>query len=254
MTTSAFQNKPSSRFALGFERFTNSDTPALLFIGLCWIIAIILVNPIGEFPSVDDWSYVSAVRVLVERGEIKFSDSTATNLISQVFWGAFFALPFGVSYTALRISTLVARSLARLRFTGLFVMRIGRFHGAPGGAFADVQSHLLRALFHLHDGRALRRDADWGDALSDGGFALGVAIDVRLGGCSRSSRSSAAKPALPSLSRMAGAYLVKHGLRAKAVAISVLPVVTFVGVQYAYQYWLSAPGTNAGSEKHIAYS
>src|SRR5688572_26577028 len=93
-------------------KILSGDGAALAFIALSWLTAIILVDPRGEFPSVDDWAYLTSVRALVERGEISFSDWNAANLISQLFWGAVFALPFGVSYTSLRISTLVAALLA----------------------------------------------------------------------------------------------------------------------------------------------
>ncbi len=91
--------------SLGSRHPLRRDAVALIFIAACWMAAIILVNPIGEFPSVDDWSYLLAVRALVESGEIRFSDWTGANLLSHVAWGSLFALPLGVSYTTLHIST-----------------------------------------------------------------------------------------------------------------------------------------------------
>ena len=60
-----------------------------------------------EFSVLDDWAYYASVKALVEHGQLVFSNWTATNLISQIAWGAMFAIAFGTSYTVLRFSTLV---------------------------------------------------------------------------------------------------------------------------------------------------
>ncbi|MCX7015427.1 MAG: glycosyltransferase family 39 protein, partial [Candidatus Sumerlaeota bacterium] len=60
------------------------------------------------FPLNDDWSYAQAVRSLLITGHIRLSEWTFMTLVGQVSWGALFCLPFGFSYTALRLSTLVA--------------------------------------------------------------------------------------------------------------------------------------------------
>jgi hypothetical protein len=67
---------------------------------------ILLVNPTGEFPLNDDWSYAHAVQTLVESGRLELTGFTSMPLIAQVFWGALFCLPFGFSFMALRISTI----------------------------------------------------------------------------------------------------------------------------------------------------
>src|SRR4051812_40826115 len=84
-----------------------NDVYCVVLLISVWVAAAFLVNPVGNFPWNDDWAYGSAVRALVEQGDLRFSDWTAPNLISQVLWGALFCLPFGFSFTALRISTLV---------------------------------------------------------------------------------------------------------------------------------------------------
>jgi len=77
--------------------------PALL--GLIWISMIMLANPIGDFPLNDDRAYGYSVQRLLQQGQLRFSDWTATNLLGQVLWGALFCLPLGFSFTALRLST-----------------------------------------------------------------------------------------------------------------------------------------------------
>lgn len=88
------------------------DYAAVLIPVAIWLIAVILVNPVGNIPLNDDWSYASTVRTLLETGQFTPGGYTSMTLIGQTLWGALFCLPFGFSYTALRISTLVAASIA----------------------------------------------------------------------------------------------------------------------------------------------
>src|SRR5262249_41975781 len=88
-------------------RDRSPDSICMMLLCLIWVLAAIAVNPVGDFPLNDDWAYGSAVRTLLEEGDLRFSDWTATNLIAQVLWGAMFCLPTGFSFTALRVSTLV---------------------------------------------------------------------------------------------------------------------------------------------------
>lgn len=84
------------------------DARYLSLLMLIWAVAAVIVDVRGEFPVGDDWAYRFSVISLLQDGVVRLSDWTATSLLSQVYWGALFALPFGASYTALRISTLVA--------------------------------------------------------------------------------------------------------------------------------------------------
>lgn len=87
------------------------DALALLAI---WLLAIVIVNPLGNFPLNDDWSYGKAVAVLLREGAFRPTGWTAMTLFSQALWGALFCLPFGFSFTALRVSTLVLGLVAVL--------------------------------------------------------------------------------------------------------------------------------------------
>jgi 4-amino-4-deoxy-L-arabinose transferase-like glycosyltransferase len=79
-----------------------------LAIVLCgWLLLVLVANPTGEFPLNDDWSYSKAVENLVEHGRLEFTDFTSMTLVAQVLWGALFSLPFGFSFLALRLSTVV---------------------------------------------------------------------------------------------------------------------------------------------------
>jgi putative effector of murein hydrolase LrgA (UPF0299 family) len=75
---------------------------------LCgWLLLVLVANPSGEFPLNDDWSYSKAVENLVVHGRLAFTDFTSMTLVAQVLWGALFSLPFGFSFLALRVSTVV---------------------------------------------------------------------------------------------------------------------------------------------------
>ena len=82
----------------------------LSVIALLWCISIVIVNPVGDFPIIDDELYGPAVRTLVETGHYRPPEATMT-FITNGLWGALFCLPAGASFTALRFSTLVASLL-----------------------------------------------------------------------------------------------------------------------------------------------
>ncbi len=75
-------------------------------LGAAWVACTVLINPIGDFPLNDDWSYGLPVEVLLKERVLKFTDNQAASLLAQLFWGGLFCLPQGFSFTALRLSTL----------------------------------------------------------------------------------------------------------------------------------------------------
>src|SRR3990172_4055803 len=82
------------------------DLFALLAITAAWVAMALLVRPSGDFPLNDDWMYGWTVRSLVTEGTLRILPVTSPTLLAQALWGALFCLPFGFSFTALRISTL----------------------------------------------------------------------------------------------------------------------------------------------------
>lgn len=84
--------------------------PTLIYLLLLFFFfagAIWLVNPVGNFPLNDDWSYAQTVQRLVQDGEYRLTGWTSMPLLTQVFWGSLFTQLFGFSFTALRFSTLL---------------------------------------------------------------------------------------------------------------------------------------------------
>jgi hypothetical protein len=114
---------------LPLARLKDSDIPALGLLVLLWIAAALIIDPSGDFAVVDDWAYAQSVQALIEGRGFILSDWTATNLASQVFWGAGFATLFGYSMTVLRWSTLTLGLIG-----GLAVFRLFRLAGVTRNA------------------------------------------------------------------------------------------------------------------------
>ena len=100
MTPTEAQGKPPpwSRRAVALD--------LALLAGL-WLIAILLVNPHGNFPLIDDWIYAPTVHSIMLGLGPKLKDWGSATLVAQTYWGALFCSVFGFSFTTLRLSTLV---------------------------------------------------------------------------------------------------------------------------------------------------
>ncbi len=221
----------------------SQDAAALLCITVSWTVAVAIVNPLGEFPAVDDWAYLISVRTLVEQGELRLSDFASQNLVSHLLWGSLFAWPFGVSYTTLRMSTLVAALLGAVSLY-LLVRNVGQpallalfaalillfnpiffvlaFSFMTDVPFVAMQTAaMLLLLYGLNSGSRASSILGW---LLTAAALLsrqtGLAVPLAYG----------------------GAYLGKHGLGLKWLAFACLAVLAFVGLQLAYEYWLATSG------------
>ena len=111
----------------------------LSVITFLWILAVAMVNPVGDFPLNDDWSFGLAVKHLVENGGYQPTGWTAMTLITQTLWGALFSAIFGFSFTALRFSTL---SMSLFGILGAYLL--GRQLG--GGRFPSTAVALTLAF------------------------------------------------------------------------------------------------------------
>ena len=83
--------EPKGGFLLSLR--SDNDFARVCLLAFLWIVATCLVNPIGDFPLADDWSYGWTVKHLLETRDYLPSDWGAPNLISQVIFGALFCLP-----------------------------------------------------------------------------------------------------------------------------------------------------------------
>lgn len=87
------------------------DISIFIFI---WIVTISIVNPIGNFPLNDDWSFALTVKHLLDHGYFRPTDWASMTQLTNTLWGSLFCLPLGFSFTTLRISTLTIALLAIL--------------------------------------------------------------------------------------------------------------------------------------------
>jgi hypothetical protein len=83
------------------------DLVYLFFLFLLWILSILIVNPTGEFPLNDDWSYAIPVKSFIEQGKFKFIEWPAMTLIGHTLAGSLFC--FGkFSFLSLRLYVLLS--------------------------------------------------------------------------------------------------------------------------------------------------
>ncbi len=95
------------------------DLIALFGLSTVWLIAVVIANPLGDFPLNDDWSMGLTVKRLIEEGSYHPTGWTSMPLVSQALWGALFCTPKGFSFTALRTSTLTLSLAGTLGMYGL---------------------------------------------------------------------------------------------------------------------------------------
>jgi uncharacterized membrane protein YuzA (DUF378 family) len=94
---------------------------------MLWISAILLVNPLGDFPLNDDWAYGKVVEHWLKDGQFRLINWGEMTLFSHVVHGLVITKIFGFSYTTLRISTLI------ISFIGILgVYRLGNICGLNG--------------------------------------------------------------------------------------------------------------------------
>lgn len=107
--------------------------------------SIVLAWPAGDFPLVDDWSYAWSVEHLLRTAKLAIIDLASAFPVTQVAWGAVFALPQGLSFTTLRLSTIVLALVGILAFYELL-----RHAGArPAVALAGCGALLWNPVYFV---------------------------------------------------------------------------------------------------------
>lgn len=229
--------------AAGREVSAPSDIPALLFLALVWIALSVLSLPLGDFPINDDWVHGLAVKALLATGRFSLPSVTAANLLVQVYWGALFCLPFGFSFTALRLSTLAlglvgvlslfallreARASRRLALFGALSVAVNPLYfGLAHSFMSDVPFLALVLVATWLFVRGITRDgAGWMIA----GFALAM-LDILL-----------RQFALAAVVGFGIAYVFRRGITWKTLAVAILPVTAGLALHLSYARWLIATG------------
>jgi len=236
-TTAAIGERGSS---ILLQRKTAWD---LLGITLVWGLAVLLVNPVGDFPLNDDWAMGETVKQLIETGSYRPSGWTSMPLITQVFWGALFCLPNGFSFTALRCSTL-AMSWFGVIGAYLLIRRLGRPRllsviCSLALAFNPIYFALSNTFMTDVPFAALVIWSSWflvrhlqSESLSD--LVLGTALATAATLCRQLGLC------LPLAFGVA--LLVKRGWHWRWVVRSVVPFVVVAAALAALQHWLTITG------------
>ena len=120
-----------------------TDRTAKLLLIAAFLLAVLLVDPRGDFPLNDDWGVGFTTFHLLRTGTIEFTPFASATAYLQFVWGALWATLFGESYTVLRCgvlalslgSTLLAYSLLR------------SVNASPGFALFGAAALLFHPLF-----------------------------------------------------------------------------------------------------------
>lgn len=229
--------------SLSFGRLAKADIINILLIIALWFFMVILVNPLGNFPMIDDWVYGLSVKYLLENGDFRLPSYASANVFSQVYWGALFCLPFGFSFTALRFSTLTlglvgvlvtyvllreVNTNSKISLIGAFLIAINPIYFGLSNTFmTDVPffAFFVLSLYFLI--RGLKRD-------SNTEIIIGIAISY-----------------IALLIRQLGliiplafgvAYLVKKSPNLQNIIKVLIPILLGLSIQIFYHRWLNITG------------
>ncbi|MEK7255755.1 MAG: glycosyltransferase family 39 protein, partial [Bacteroidota bacterium] len=216
----------------------------LLPLFAIWLGAVLLVNPFGDFPLNDDFSYGKSVRNLAVDDKFLLDKWLAQTLAAQVFWGAAFCKAFGFSFTVLRFSTLllgfagVAASYFLCRELGqgrrlalLFALTVAfnpLFFSLSFTFMTDVPFFTFSILSTLFFIKALRSNSALGtpnSVLFWGAFFALAATFVRQIGLM-----------LPVA--FAVTWLCLRGFRWKSFPLAMLPATVIFAAFFGYNHWL----------------
>lgn len=229
---------------LFINKLARIDKINFMVLTAIWVFMVILVNPLGDFPMIDDWVYGLAVKSILEQGDFRLPSPASANVFAQAFWGALFCLPFGFSFTALRFSTLtlglvgvlVTYALLReinatpkISLLGALLMVVNPIYFGLSHTFmTDVPFYAfwVLALYCLIYG--LKRDTNF--AVVMGILISYIALLIRQFGI------------ILSLG-FAVSYLVKKGFNSLGNIVQALsPVLIGLGIQIFYVKWLFTTG------------
>ena len=151
-------------------------TTDMLGIASLWCLSFLVVNPLGDFPLNDDWSFGLTVKHLVENGDFRPSGWFPMPFITNALWGSLFCIPFGFSFTALRISTItlsligilgvyiLVRGLRQPRWLAVIIaLTLGFnpvYYALSNTFMTDVPCAAIMILAAIFFARALRSDSN----------------------------------------------------------------------------------------------
>jgi 4-amino-4-deoxy-L-arabinose transferase-like glycosyltransferase len=88
----------------------------LMVVLTFFALACLLVSPLQNVGVIDDWTYAWSVEHFLKTGHLAVLDWSAHYPIFQTLWGSLFALPFGISFGVLRVSTIILAVVGCMAF------------------------------------------------------------------------------------------------------------------------------------------
>lgn len=198
-----------------------------------WVVLIILMNPRGEFPMMDDWIYQRMVAAWIADGRLAIPDVTQMVAVGHVALGVAIARLAGLSFEALRLAILVigwlgivavyaacrafgaGPAVASLAAATLLVNPVYLMMSAT--FMTDVPFFLLSTLALIFYARAL-------DAPSWGRVAIATVLSAAAG--------TIRQPALILPAAFLVALPLRYGLDRRIAALAAVPIA-IVGVELA---------------------
>lgn len=214
-----------------------------LGIALICCLCVVVINPLGNFPINDDWSFAQAVQRLLATGDFRPTGWTGMTLITQTFWGALFCLPVGFSFNALRLSTLtmallgilatyfLMRELRQPRWLGIVValtLAFSPIFNLLSFTFmTDVTYTAITMVTVVCWVRHLRTG-------SNPAYLIGSLCAVAA--------TLTRQTALCISLAFAVAFILKNGLAVRNLFRAVLPLVLCAVILVVFQRWLATTG------------
>jgi 4-amino-4-deoxy-L-arabinose transferase-like glycosyltransferase len=240
---STVNSRPAGAEARLPVRIPKSVTRDMLLLASIWVVSLFVVNPIGDFPLNDDWSFGLSVKRLLQTGDFRPTGWTSMTLITQTLWGFLFCLPAGFSFTALRLSTLLL-SLCSVLVVYLLVRQVHPSRllatvAALTVGFNPISYALSNTFMTDVPFTALLLVAAWFFArtLQTGSdFALLCGLACALAATLCRQLGLAAPIAF------AACLLWSRGTAPRWLIRAVVPVAICFGALLAFQHWLRATG------------
>jgi 4-amino-4-deoxy-L-arabinose transferase-like glycosyltransferase len=215
----------------------------MAFVSSLFILSILIINPIGNFPLNDDWAYALTVKYFVENGDYRPTSWASMTLITNILWGTFYCILTGYSFTALRFATLtlsligilgtyiLMRDLSqprRLAVIASLTLGFNPIYYALSNTFmTDVPFTALNILSAIFFARNLRTDSDHDLCI---GTALAVAATL-------SRQLAISVPVAFGLS-----MILRRGLTRRSGLRIVMPLCLCVIFLIIFQQWLTVTG------------
>ena len=224
---------------------TSGSFPAIdvLIIVFLWCGSLIIVNPIGNFPLSDDWSFGIAVKNWIEGRGFRPTGWTSMPLITNVLWGSLFCFPAGFSFTALRLSTLTLSLLGILGTYGLIIklcqprwvaviaaLTLGFnpiYYALSNTFMTDVPYAAITIFAAFFLVRHLRSDSTL-DLLVGTTLAIAATLSRQLG------------ISIPIA--FAVSLILKRGYTSRTMLRACIPPALCIGALLVFQHWLFASG------------